>query len=164
MEEHNKKLVVYYSYTGHTRMIAESIKQKLKCDILEIKPLKEYSTDYQVVVDEEQNNSSNNKMPEIQDINVDLSKYDEIILGSPVWWYTIAPVIRTFLNDNDLSNKKIIPFATNAGWLGHTFEEIQKLCPNSKVENGMNIVYTEDYRENQLVTSPDEIDNWIQKL
>ena len=103
-------------------------------------------------------------MPEIQDINVDLSKYDEIILGSPVWWYTIAPVIRTFLNDNDLSNKKIIPFATNAGWLGHTFEEIQKLCPNSKVENGMNIVYTEDYRENQLVTSPDEIDNWIQKL
>ena len=145
-------------------MIAESIKQKLKCDILEIKPLKEYSTDYQVVVDEEQNNSSNNKMPEIQDINVDLSKYDEIILGSPVWWYTIAPVIRTFLNDNDLSNKKIIPFATNAGWLGHTFEEIQKLCPNSKVENGMNIVYTEDYRENQLVTSPDEIDNWIQKL
>lgn len=94
--ENNKKLIVYYSYTGNTRKIAESIKQKLNCDILEIKPVVPYSTDYQTVVDQEQNNSSANKTPEIQDINVDLSKYDEIILGTPVWWYTIVPVIRTF--------------------------------------------------------------------
>ena len=57
-----------------------------------------------------------------------------------------------------------IHHATNAGWLGRTFQEIKNLCPNSKVENGMNIVFTEDYTENQLVTSPDEIDNWINNL
>ena len=56
------------------------------------------------------------------------------------------------------------PFATNAGWLGRTFKEIQKLCPDSNVEKGMNIVFTEDYSENQLETSPDEIDNWIKGL
>lgn len=162
--ENNKKLVVYYSYTGHTRMIAENIQKKLNCDILEIKPVKEYSKDYNQVVSEEQNNGSSNKKPEIQKINNDLSKYDEIIIGSPVWWYTIAPVIRTFLTENDLSGKIIKPYATNAGWLGHTFQEIQKLCPNSEVEKGMNIVFTEDYRENAIVTSPDEIDNWIKGL
>lgn len=162
--ENNKKLVVYYSYTGHTKMIAESIQKKLGCDILEIKPVKPYSTDYQTVVDEEQNNESAKRTPEIEPIDIDLNKYEEIILGSPVWWYTIVPVIRTFLTENDLSGKIIKPYATNAGWLGRTFKEIEKLCPNSKVEKGMNIVFTEDYNENQLVTSPNEVDNWINSL
>ena len=162
--KNSKKLVVFYSYTGHTRMIAESIQKELGCDILEKKPVQPYSTDYQTVVDEEQNNDSSNKTPEIQKIDKDLSNYDEIIIGSPVWWYTIAPVIRTFLKENDLSGKVIKPFATNAGWLGQTFQEIKRLCPDSKVEKEMNIVFTEDYHENQLVTSPDEVDNWIKKL
>ena len=157
-----KKLVVFYSYTGHTKMIAENIQRKLNCDILEIKPVKPYSTDYQTVVDEEQNNSSAGKTPEIQKIDKNINEYDEIIIGTPVWWYTIAPVIRTFLIQNDLSNKTIKPFATNAGWLGHTFQEIQKLCPNSKVDKGMNIVF-ESYSDN-LVTSPDEIEKWIDEL
>jgi len=85
-------------------------------------------------------------------------------LGTPVWWYTIAPVVRTFLKENDLSNKKIIPFATNAGWLGRTFKEIKDLCPNSTIGKEMNIVFTEDYSENQLVTLPEEIDKWIKEL
>lgn len=159
-----KKLVVFYSYTGHTKMIAENIQRKLNCDILEIKPVKPYSTDYQTVVDEEQNNSSVGKTPDIQKIDKNLNDYDEIIVGTPVWWYTIAPVIRTFLTQNDLSNKTIKPFATNAGWLGHTFQEIQKLCPDSRVDKEMNIVFTEDHHVSQLVTSPDEIDEWIEKL
>ena len=126
-------------------MIAENIQRKLNCDILEIKPVKPYSTDYQTVVDEEQNNSSAGKTPDIQKIDKNINEYDEIIIGTPVWWYTIAPVIRTFLTQNDLSNKTIKPFATNAGWLGHTFQEIQKLCPDSRVDKGMNIVFTEDH-------------------
>lgn len=160
--EKNKKLVVFFSYTGNTKKIAESIQKKLNCDILEIKPVKPYSTDYQTVVDEEQNNESSKKKPEIQSIDKDLSQYDEIIVGSPVWWYTIVPVIRTFLSENDLKGKIIKPFATNAGWLGRTFQEIEKLCPDSKVEKGMNIVF-ESYSDN-LVTSPDEIDKWIEQL
>ena len=160
--ENNKKLVVFFSYTGNTKKIAESIQKKLNCDILEIKPVKSYSTDYKTVVDEEQNNESSKKKPEIQSIDKDLSQYDEIIVGSPIWWYTIAPVIRTFLSENDLKGKIIKPFATNAGWLGRTFQEIEKLCPDSKVEKGMNIVF-ESYSDN-LVTSPDEIDKWIEQL
>lgn len=160
--ENNKKIVVYFSYTGNTKKIAESISKKLNCDILEIKPEVPYSTDYQTVVDQEQNNETAKKTPNIQKIDKDISKYDEIILGSPVWWYTIAPVIRTFLKENDLTGKTIKPFATNAGWLGQTFKEIERLCPNSNVEDEMNIVF-ESYSDN-LVTSPDEIDSWMEKL
>ena len=160
--ENSKKLVVYYSYTGNTKMIAERIQKILNCDVLEIKPVIPYSTDYQTVVDEEQNNESTGKTPEIEKIDKDLSKYDEIIVGTPVWWYTIAPVIRTFLKENDLKDKIIKPFATNAGWLGQTFKEIERLCPDSKVENGMNIVF-ESYSD-KLVTSTEQIDNWINSL
>ncbi len=77
------KLIVYFSYTGNTRMIAKKIREKLNCDILEIKTLIPYSKDYDTVVNDEQNGEASNHLPEIQDINIDLSKYDEIILGTP---------------------------------------------------------------------------------
>lgn len=98
MKENNKKLIIYFTYTNHTKMIADKIQQKLNCDIIEIKPVNQYSKDYQKVVDEEQNNSSSNKTPEIEKTNINLNEYDEIIIGTPVWWYTIAPVIRTFFD------------------------------------------------------------------
>lgn len=158
----NKKLVVFFSYTGNTKMIAGMIKDKLNCDILEIETVIPYSTDYQTVVDEEQNNEGSNVLPEIKDINIDLNNYDEIIIGTPVWWYNAAPAIRKFLTKYDLSGKRVVPFATNAGWLGRTFVEIKKLCPNSNVINEKNIVF-ESYSSN-LVTSTEEINDWINKL
>ena len=156
------KLLVYFSYTGNTKMIANKIKEKLNCDILEIKTVIPYSEDYDTVVNDEQNSEASNHLPEIQDIGIDLSKYDEIILGTPVWWYRPVPAIRTFLKQNDLSGKTIKHFATNAGWLGKTFEEIRALCPNSEICEGMNIVF-ESYSD-KLVTKEQDIENWIKTL
>ena len=143
-------------------MIANKIKEKLDCDILEVKTVIPYSRDYETVVNDEQNSEASNYLPEIQKIDVDLSKYDEIIIGTPVWWYRPVPAIRTFLNQNDLSGKVIKPYATNAGWLGRTFQEIKMLCPNSEVKEGMNIVF-ESYSD-KLVTKEQEIENWINQL
>lgn len=61
-----------------------------------------------------------------------------------------------------MTGKKIIPFATNAGWLGKTFYEIRELCPNSKIENEMNIVF-ESYSD-KLKTDEEEMDNWIKQI
>lgn len=157
-----RKLIVYFSYTNNTRKIANRIKNQLNCDILEIKTVIPYSKDYQSVVNDEQNSEASNHLPEIQNINVDIDNYDEIILGTPVWWYRPAPAIRTFLKQNDLSGKTIKPFATNAGWLGRTFNEIEKLCPNSKVEEGMNIVF-ESYSD-KMITSENELEYWMNSL
>ena len=156
------KLIVYFSYTNNTRKIANKIKEKLDCDILEIKTKIPYSDDYQKVVDDEHNQEASNYLPEIENLDIDLNKYQEIIIGTPVWWYRPVPAIRTFLNENNLSGKIIKPFATNAGWLGKTFKEIKKLCPESDVEKGMNIVF-ESYSD-KLVTSENEINKWIDTL
>ena len=157
-----KKLVVYFSYTGHTKMITDKIKEKLDCDVLEIETVIPYSTDYDTVVNDEQNSERSDFLPEIKDININLNNYDKIILGTPVWWYRPVPAIRSFLTKYDLTGKTVIPFATNAGWLGKTFIEIKNMCPNSNVKNNMNIVF-ESYKD-ILVTSEDEINNWIKTI
>lgn len=158
------KLLVYFSYTGHTKYIAEIIKQNINCDVIRLEPVIPYSSDYNKVVNDEQNQESSDIIPEIKDINIDLDLYDTIIIGTPVWWYRSAPVIRAFLKKYDLSNKIIIPYATNAGWLGKTFNEIKSLCPNSKVVNEFNIVFTSDYNKNELVTPIETIKNWINNI
>ena len=137
----SNKIIVYFTYTNNTKKIAEKIEEKLDCDIVQIRTVIPYSEDYDTVVNDEHNSEASNHLPEIEDINVDWRKYDEVILGTPVWWYRPAPAVRSFLSENDLSGKTIKPFATNAGWLGKTFKEIIALCPNSNVEEGMNIVF-----------------------
>ncbi|MGN1343435.1 MAG: flavodoxin [Traorella sp.] len=156
-------IVIYYGYGNHTRMIAKRIKEELNCDILEIQPKVPYSSDYQFVVDSTEDNLETKKTPEIKDINIDFDEYDKIILGTPVWWYTITPPIRTFLTKYDLSGKKVIPFATNAGWLGSTFEEIKEICQGNVVDE-MSILFTTIHEEDKLVTSEKEIEEWINKI
>lgn len=158
-----KRVIVYYSYTGHTKYIAEYIKEKLGCDLIELKPKEEYSKDYNKVVDEEQNNETAKHTRELLEYP-DVSGYDEIILGSSVWWYSITPVVREFLLKTNLDGKVICPYATNAGWLGRTFKEIKELCPKAAVKNEMNIVFSEDYKVNDLVTNLEDIDRWIESL
>ena len=97
-------------------MIVDKIREKLDCDILKIETVvPPDSTDYDTVVNDEQNSERSNFLLEIKDININLDNYDEIILGTPVWWYRPAPAIRSFLTKYDLSGKTVIPFATNAG-------------------------------------------------
>lgn len=161
MEENKKILVVYYSYTGNTRKIADLIKENRNdVDLLEIKTIKPYSKDYNHVVNQGQNEVESGYKPEIEDINLDIDKYDTIVLGTPVWWYTIASAMLTFLNKYDLKNKKVVPFATNGGWIGHTFKDIRNICSDSVVENEINILFSGA----NLRTSNDEIKNWINKI
>lgn len=160
--DNKRRMIIYHSYSGHTKMIANIIKKKLDCDVLELEPKYEFSSDYDEVVKEYQNNEKDKSTVVIKDININLDNYDEIIIGSPVWWYSITPVVREFLKENNLEGKTVIPFATNAGWLGGTFKEIEELCKNSSVTNEMNIVFG-SYSDD-LVTSMDEINNWINTL
>ena len=65
-------------------------------DLAEIETVKPYSEDYNSVVDQGQREVNRRYMPEIKPLEVDIQAYDRIILGSPVWWYTFAPAMKTF--------------------------------------------------------------------
>ena len=99
-------------------------------------------------------------MPEIREIETNINDYNEILLGSPVWWYTFAPAVRTFLSKYDLSGKIIIPFITNGGWMGSTVNDIKNMAKNSQVKNEINI----KFNGSNLETSMNEINSWINRL
>lgn len=159
-----KRVIIYYSYTNHTKMICDMIGEELDCDIFCIKTKNEEELGYQELVDKYENNEIEKPIVDIENLSINLNDYDEIILGTPVWWYSIPPSVRAFLSNYDLSGKIVIPFATNAGWLGSTFQEIKSLCKNSTVKCEMNIVFTSDYKNPKLVTSRNKIYDWIKEL
>lgn len=159
----NKTIVIYYSYTHNTKSVAEFIAKKLNCDIVELKPKKPFSTDYQTVVDEWQNNSIKQQV-EIKNLSVDLSKYDNIVLGSPIWWYTITPVVSSFLQNYNLTGKNLYPFVTSAGWFGHSSADIKKLAKDANVKPILNITFDEDYNLHKIVSSTADIDNWTNSI
>lgn len=160
----DKTLVVYYSFTGNSKSVAEYAKSKLQADILELEPQIPFSDDYDEVVDEWQNNDIKRDV-EIKPINVDLNQYNKIVLITCVWWYGISPVMKKFLKENDLSGKDIIVSACDAGWLGHSFKDYKQLLPNSNIKGELDLVFgAETNNRKEMKTTYEEIDSWIEKL
>ena len=155
-----KKVIVYYTYRGNTKSIAEMIQKSTGADIARIETVVSYDGDYNSVVNQGKKEVDNRVEPEIVDLKCDLSQYDTIALGSPVWWYTFAPPVRTVLSGNDWSGKVIYPFATNGGWLGHTFEDIKDMCRGAEVKNGLNLKFS----GTAMKTKKDEIEKWTENI
>lgn len=156
----SKIAVVFYTYTNNTKKIAEMIKDRIGAEIIQIDTIMPYSGTYEEVVALAKKEVNAGFKPPIQSMDILLEEYDTIILGTPVWWYTMAPAVLTFLTEADLRGKQIIPFATNAGWPGHTFQDIKKYCPASEVHNEMNIEFLED----TLKTTRKDLDKWIESF
>ena len=115
MESNNKSVVIYFSATGTTKKIAENISKLSNSAIIEIIPKEKYTNadlnyNSDCRANREQNDS--NARPEI-DNTINITKYDTIYLGYPIWWGTIPKIILTLLDTYDFSNKTIIPFCTS---------------------------------------------------
>ncbi|SMC45564.1 flavodoxin [Sporomusa malonica] len=129
-----KALVVYFSYTGNTRILAEQIRQNVGGDIFELQPATPYSTDYATVEKQGKQEVESGYKPPLKAKVENLASYDVIFVGTPIWWYTIAPPVATFLAESDLAGKTIIPFCTHGGYgAGHNLEDIKKLAPKAQV-------------------------------
>ena len=115
VKDNSKSVVLYFSATGTTKKIAERIAKESNSDIVAIIPKEEYKKedlDYNndCRANKEQNDSE--ARPEIKN-TMDISKYDNIYLGYPIWWGTTPKIILTLLDTYDFTNKTIIPFCTS---------------------------------------------------
>lgn len=137
----SKKLVAYFSASGITRKAAEMIAEVADCDIYEITPKIAYTKEDLNWMDKKSRSSveMNDKKirPELADNTIDISGYDEIILGFPIWWYVAPTIINTFLEAHDFAGKKIVLFATSGGsGFGNTVKELQPSAPNAQIVEG----------------------------
>lgn len=155
-----KAIVIYYSYSGNTKNIALHIAEALNADTAVIDTVKAYEGDYDAVVEQGHDEIRKGFRPPIKPINVDLSQYDTIILGTPVWWYTFAPAVKTFIESYDLSGKTIYPFATNGGWLGHTLKDIAAECNGANVKNGLDL----HFNGAKLMADKSNLESWIKNI
>lgn len=152
-----KPLVIYYSYRGNTKSIVDMIQKKIDADVLRIETVVPYGNNYNQVVNQGQDEVNRGYCPKLKPVDINLAQYDTIILGTPVWWYTFAPAMHTFLKSQNWKGKTVYPFATNGGWIGHTFEDFQRACQGADVKKGMNIRFD----ETTLRTSKKDIEKWI---
>lgn len=130
-----KSIVAYYSWSGQIRKMAELIAAQTGADLLEIEPESPYTDNYNEVVAQAKDEIRRDYHPAIKKVDYDLSKYNVIYVGSPIWWGTVAPPIATFLNDNDLKGKTIMPFTSHGGGgKGHSDRDITKWCSEADVK------------------------------
>ena len=132
-----KCMVVYYSWSGNTRFAAETIAKKVGAATFEIKAETPYNSNFNKCCDEAKPECYGKKLRPIKAIEgLDLSKYDTVFVGSPNWWGTLAPPVRTWVTQNAaaLKGKTVCLFQTHGGGgmqsLGRDFAA---LLPESKV-------------------------------
>lgn len=169
----NKNLVVYFSHDkqnyvsgtiqdleiGNTKVIALKLQELLSCDIFEIQPLHEYPYDYHECTQIAKKELNHHERPKTLNIVSHIEDYQNIYLGYPNWWGTMPMCVWTFLESYHLEEKNIYPFCTHEGsGLGHSIQDIKRLCPKSIVHKGFDIYGS------QVNESDEKIKEWLKEV
>jgi flavodoxin len=128
-----KILIVYYSLTGNTKFIAETIKTGLNADILPLKPIKELKAESGMRYFWGGFQTYMKRKPKLEDYALKPEEYDLIVLGSPVWAWRYSPPIHSFMNNHDLSGKKVAFWMCYAGDGKKATERFKKLLENANI-------------------------------
>ena len=130
-EKKMKTAVIYFSWSGNTRFAAETISKKAGADFFEIKAETPYNSDFNKCCDEAKPECYGKKQRAIKPIaGLDLSKYDLVFVGTPNWWGTMAPPVRTWATQSKdaLKGKTVCLFQTHGGGgmerVGKAFAEV----------------------------------------
>ena len=106
---------VGYIEKGNTKILAEMIAERMHGDIFEIKTVKPYPKEYRPATEAAKQEKEENARPEIVGELPDLSKYDVVFLGYPIWWSDMPMPVYTFLDRENFAGKIILPFCTHEG-------------------------------------------------
>jgi len=128
-----KSLVVYYSLTGNTRLVAEEIANSIKADLLEIKPVNEINPKGSLKFVWGGYQATMKKKPDLKPYEINPEEYDIIFIGTPVWAWTLTPPIRSFIGKHDLSNKKLALFMSAAGEGGKAMQKYKEVVSKSNI-------------------------------
>jgi flavodoxin len=137
----SKKLVAYFSASGVTAKVAQTLAEAVGADIFEIRPETPY-TDADLDWRNKQSRSSlemadPHSRPAVAEKRDNMDTYDTVFVGFPIWWYVAPHIVHTFLESYDLSGKTVIPFATSGGsGMGKTNAALKPSCPGAKLLEG----------------------------
>lgn len=142
-------LIAYFSHTGNTEQVAQEIAEYTGGDLAEIQRAEEYGD----LQEEAEAEILDGTRPDITVSVENITDYDTVFVGYPIWWDEAPAMIATFLADNDFSGKTIIPFCTSASDdIGNSLHIFSELCPDAEISEGLTA--------NDL----NDIEPWLQEL
>ena len=129
-----KTIFIYFSYSGNNDYIAHHLKDIINCDILKLETVEPYSPVRFKTMFKGGMEAVRGMKPKLKPYSVDFDRYDVLIFGTPVWAWTIAPAMQSFISENELvSSKKVIFTCTHGGKAGHTLDRFKELLPNNEI-------------------------------
>ena len=157
-----KTLVVYYSATGNTKGVAETIAQVTDGDLFEIEPKEPYTNDDLDWTNDDSRVSREHDDESLRDVELvsttvdNFNEYDEVLVGYPVWWGIAAWPVNQFIKNNDFTGKTVIPFCTSASsGLGDSGKLLEEMAGTGDWQEGMR------FSSN---ASEEEIQDWVKSL
>ena len=154
-------LVAYYTWSnGNTKKIAEQLAVACGADIARIDTVVPYPEDYDATVQQAQDEVNAGFEPEIKPLEVDPSTYDVVAVGTPAWWYTMAPAVKAFMSSAEWAGKTIVPFSTSAGEPGSANNDIVDAAEGAAAGPSFEVTFafTGDLKQK---TPQAEVDAWI---
>ena len=157
--ENINTLIAYYSWGGNTKLIAEKIHSQIGGDMFRIETKIPYPDDYnETAYGPAKEQHEKGILPELKE-TIDITKYDRIFIGTPVWWYEPAPAVKSFLASNNFEGKTIIPFITHGGGGKYTIaDEMYKLVEHANVLEPF-VVY-----EKGSITTDLDLTEWLKRV
>lgn len=157
--ENDNAAIVYYSLTGNTKEVAETIQAQTNAEIFEIQTVEPYPEEYEDVLALAQEQRDTGALPELEPLELRIEEYDTIFIGSPIWFGDMALPLQKWVTDTSLEGKTIIPFFTSgSSSISGAMNEVEELLPNSTISEGLGIP---DRLRNNM---DEEVTQWLQDL
>jgi flavodoxin len=154
-----RMLIIYYSWSGNTRIMAMQIQALTGADMFELKTVDPYPAEYRPTTEQAKREQESGYRPPLATKIENLEDYDTIFIGSPNWWGTLAMPFFTFLEEHTLSGKTLIPFMTHEGsGFGNAPSDLRKLCPNARILEGLAV------RGGRVRNAQPEVAQWLKKI
>ena len=154
--QRDKMIVIYFSRTGNTEKFANYIQKNANITSFKIIPSTPYPEDYDTMLNVAKEERETDARPEIQNPLTDISQYDYILLGYPIWHSHIPNIIITQLEKLNLNGKTIYPFNTHGGsGVGSSISDIKTYASGANVKDGKPI------NGNQIQSEEDEVIDWL---
>jgi len=165
-----KSMILYYSRSGenysggsivnlprgNTAVAAEYIRDITGADLFEIEPVKDYPADYEKCTDVAKQELHENARPAVRKMPGDLTEYDTIFIGGPIWWGTYPMPMFSVLENIDWSGKTVMPFSTHEGsGLGDVMRDMKRVCVGADVKPGLAIYGS------SVDCAKSNLENWI---
>ena len=132
-------------------------------DLVRLDTAVPYTGSYNDVVDQGQREVNAGFEPELKPLSVNVADYDVIAVGTPTWWYTMAPAVKAFLHGQNFAGKTVVPFMTNGGWPGRVIKDMKAACPGADFACDMQVKFDPNGGDH-LETPESKINAWAQSV